>query len=635
MTKIIKHMHSKFTLFSIILLFSLVFRIINLNLIEFKTDEAINLLLAARPLFGHSFAPGGTVSSIGILNPPLFTYLLFPLTIISLDPRWISFAIGFINSLAIAFLFLVIRIYYNQNIAIISTFLMALSPWAIIYSRKIWTQDLLIPFFVPFFYCFHKLLNKQRQIFWIPYLTLGLFLIQLHQVSVIFVSIFTVLLIFKKTKINLKYISIGIIIGIIPLIPYLFFQVKNNCPDCHALTMASNRLSSRSPNIFFRPLQITSQGDFRFILGDDTLSFSQNYPLADKFRKIFYIEYLLMPFGIFIFLKKFKKTRVIAYTVLLIPIIYYLLKVEPFMHYYIIIMPLLFLFLAVSFDYFLSNKNLLLKFVGFIILSLLIIESIVFNFSFFELIKRQGALKGDYGSSYYNTNRETEKNLANFRKQQDYEEIKLSSYLPYSELLGYLPIPKMLFDYSNKDKRIIYLESLWEKNNKDPRIGQELLALNTIVPLTKERVDYLWTKKQNIPQYKKIYELVKSTYLGNSYKQNHYFNKFYFSFDYPSYWNVTDAQNAMRIIVDKYIISIEKSNDLYVNTDNLQKNNLLAQEINKEKCIKDGNWCGTTYLIRFGNNHYTLRLTGTEVKYNLKKDMEKNLEEVINSIRPY
>ena len=207
-------------LFLLILLLSLIFRVTNLGLIEFKTDEAINLLLASRPLFGHPFAPGGTVSSIGILNPPLFTYLLFPLTVISLDPRWISFSIALINSISIAFLFLVIKKYYNKNIALISTILMAFSPWAIIYSRKIWTQDLLIPFFVPFFYSLHKLLIEKKQIFWIPYAIFALFLIQLHQIIIVFIAIITAFLLLQKIKINVKYILVGSAIGIVPLIPY-------------------------------------------------------------------------------------------------------------------------------------------------------------------------------------------------------------------------------------------------------------------------------------------------------------------------------------------------------------------------------------------------------------------------------
>lgn len=627
-------------LFALILLASLIFRVTNLNLIEFKTDEAVNLLLASRPLFGHSFAPGGTVSSIGILNPPLFTYLLFPLTAVSMDPRWLSFAIGLINSIAIAFLFLILKKYYNQTIAFISTLLMAFSPWAIIYSRKIWTQDLLVPFFIPFFWSYNKLLVEKKQVFWVPYSIFALFLIQLHQISLIFVSIFTIFLLTQKIKLNFKYILIGSFIGILPFIPFVFFELNNNCPDCKAFLDARTKLSSqRSVEVFMRPFQIASQGDFRFILGNDTLTFSKTFNFTDKLRKVFYIEYLLIPIGIIIFFKKYKKFSSLIYTVIILPIIYYLLKIEPFMHYYIIILPLLFLFLGTSFDFFLKKKNLLFKISSLVILTLIIIESISFDYSFFKLLKTKGAVDGDYGSTYYSSNKENEKNLSTLKNRPDYQEIKLFNYIPYSELFGYLPLSRMLFNYDNKEKRISYLESLWRKNSNDPRIGQELLALNTINPLTKTTVDYLWLKKQSIPQYKKIYEAAKSTYLGQNYKLNYYSNKFNFSLDYPSYWVVKDSKDGIEINVDKYVATIKIVNNLQLinkSRPTIQVINLLEQNIKKETCIENGNWYGTNYYpIKIENNFYILSLTGTEVRDNPEKNMEKNLKELISSIRPY
>src|SRR3990167_3896568 len=120
----------------LILSLSLLFRIANLDLIEFKADEGINLFLSSRPIFGHGFAPGGTVSSLGITNFPLVNYLLFPLVLTSLDPGIISFFIALINSLAIVAFFVIVRRYYNEVIAFSSSALIAISPWAILFSRK-------------------------------------------------------------------------------------------------------------------------------------------------------------------------------------------------------------------------------------------------------------------------------------------------------------------------------------------------------------------------------------------------------------------------------------------------------------------------------------------------------------------
>ncbi|MEK7060898.1 MAG: glycosyltransferase family 39 protein [Patescibacteria group bacterium] len=546
-------------LFLLILLLSLIFRVTNLGLIEFKTDEAINLLLASRPLFGHPFAPGGTVSSIGILNPPLFTYLLFPLTVISLDPRWISFSIALINSISIAFLFLVIKKYYNKNIALISTILMAFSPWAIIYSRKIWTQDLLIPFFVPFFYSLHKLLIEKKQIFWIPYAIFALFLIQLHQIIIVFIAIITAFLLLQKIKINVKYILVGSAIGIVPLIPYALFELNNNCPDCKTFIAAINKFSpQRSFEIFSRPLQITSQGGFRFILGNDTLTFAQKFPLIDNLRKVFYLEYLLTPLGVFIFVKKFKKTKIIAYSVILLPIAYFLLKLDPFMHYYIIIMPILFLFLATSLDYLLSNKNLFTRIGAITILILIIAQSIMFNLSFFKLLELKQFLEGDYGRIYSATEKEVKKKLFKFESYSDYNEIFLSSFIPLNYVYGYLPLGEILYGDTTDNDMVMLEEKLKEKSD-DPRIKQELISFYTKDKPDLQTLTLLKEKTLNIPEYESLYKNVLGEYLWANFKKEYLWHKGGLRLFYPEHWKVEEKNKELIIFGDGYSLSIDEN----------------------------------------------------------------------------
>src|SRR5258708_26879051 len=133
--------------------------------------------------------------------------------------------------------------------------------------------------------------------------------------------------------------------------------------------------------------------------------------------------------GLILFYIYYRKYRSIAYSAGLLPIAYFLLKIEPFMHYYIVIIPILFIFLAVSFNYLISNKNWLLKTASLIVLLAIFFESIAFNFSFFSLLKIQGGTKGDYGSTYHNTNREIENKLSVFKNRPDYEQIKLANYI--------------------------------------------------------------------------------------------------------------------------------------------------------------------------------------------------------------
>src|SRR3989344_2382365 len=186
--------------FIFIVLCACIFRITNLNLIEFKADEAINLFLAARPIFGHSFLPGATVSSIGLLNPPLINYLLYPFTLLSTDPKIISMIIGLINAFSIGFFYLIVKKYYGLFTALTSSLLFSFFPLMIFFSRKIWAQYLLLPFIVLLFLSLHKLAIDKKTKYWFVYAFSSLFLIQLHQASIILIAILTIFLI-RKVKI--------------------------------------------------------------------------------------------------------------------------------------------------------------------------------------------------------------------------------------------------------------------------------------------------------------------------------------------------------------------------------------------------------------------------------------------------
>lgn len=51
-------------------------RFSNLDLLEFKGDEAMALHLASKPIHGAGVPLAGLMSSVKVTNPPLFIYLL-------------------------------------------------------------------------------------------------------------------------------------------------------------------------------------------------------------------------------------------------------------------------------------------------------------------------------------------------------------------------------------------------------------------------------------------------------------------------------------------------------------------------------------------------------------------------------
>ncbi|RJQ37740.1 hypothetical protein C4559_03325 [Candidatus Microgenomates bacterium] len=540
--------------FIIIVVFSLIFRITNLDVIEFKADEGVSIFLASRPIFGHPFPPGASVSSVGILNSPLFNYALLPILLISLYPPTISFFIGLLNSIAIGVLFLIFKHISNLSIATMAALLMAFSPWSILFSRKIWNPDFLIIFFIPILLSLYKIIIQKKYNYWLLFTAFSLFIIQIHLPSIFFIFLILGMLIFSRTIFNFKYILIGLLIGFLPMIPYLLFQFSNDCPDCRNLFSVDNRFAvNHSFSIFLRPLQIVNLGNFQYVLGDDMLTFASKFPFIFQAKKIFYIEYLLLPLGALLFYNKFKKFNFLVIVSFLLPILYFLFRIEPLMHYFIAFSPLLFLFLATAFYHLFSYKNNYLKIITVCLFVSLIIESLLFNFAFFNILAEKKVLKGDYGTSFAISEKTTKEKYKKYSNSPNYNEIIVSSYVPKKEMYGFLPFPKIIFSNSYSKEEIASLEKQLIKMPDNDLIQMELLAYYTKNFPDIRVVKLLRTKNKQNPEFNLIYENVYSLYLEknlrNAYSND---NGLKFSFEYPRHWKLK-SNLSQNIIIENDI----------------------------------------------------------------------------------
>lgn len=489
---------------------SLLFRVTNLDLIEFKADEGINLFLATRPIFGHGFVPGGTVSSLGITNFPIVNYLLFPLILVSRDPKIISFFIAFINSLAVVAFFIIVRRYYNQTIAFISASLIATSPWAIIFSRKIWPQDFLFPLFIPFFLSLHKIVIDNDYRYWILYAISSLLLIQVHHSVLFFVLPLTLVMMLYKVKINFKYLVLGGVLGLIPTFHYIYYQLSTGCFDCKMFLTSGQRVSDQaSLFLFIRPFQILNQGNFFPVLGEDVIYFAENFPLAYMLKQFYYLEYILLLVGAFLFYKLFKKIGFIVFPIIILPFIYAFFKLEPHIHYYLIIAPILFLFLGVAFNQLISNKNKLIKYSSIGMFCLLVGLSLYYNYAFFETIRNQKNIKGDYGLIFGDKEKETKQIYSPYKNDAHYEEMIIASYVPNSLSHGDIGISRMLYDPKKTERNIKELEIRLKEVPIDRGAQQELIAYYTKEIPSKRTVETLRIKSERNPGLVSVYEEVK------------------------------------------------------------------------------------------------------------------------------
>src|SRR6266700_2480741 len=107
------------------------------NIVEFKRDEANLSVLTLNMLHGRDFPLLGIDSSVGIRNAPVNVYLMLLPYVLSSSPELATAYVGLLNVIAVLVLYGLVRRYYGPLAAFVASILYAVSPWAVVYSRKI------------------------------------------------------------------------------------------------------------------------------------------------------------------------------------------------------------------------------------------------------------------------------------------------------------------------------------------------------------------------------------------------------------------------------------------------------------------------------------------------------------------
>ena len=317
-----------------------VFRVFFLNLIEFKGDEATTVFDMYR-FFAKPFVfQTGPIQSTGVFNPPLFYFLMIPISFFSLDPQTLSFVIALINTTCVALLYLVIRRLYDHLTAVFASLLIAFSPIPILYSRKIWIPDLLAPFMLIFIYFLHQVIVAKNKKYYLGlFLTLSL-MMQMHA-SGLFLTAATVitLLLTNRKNIDLKLSLAGFGLGLLPAIPYFYHQITSQpfCIDCASFIKYQSMQRSFDLFNFIRPLQLLNGSYYQDILGLDYSNLINTYPVIHILNIIFLSQAFVLLAGAYLIVRFKKKYLFLVILLLTIPGLYLISRTPSYMHYFIML----------------------------------------------------------------------------------------------------------------------------------------------------------------------------------------------------------------------------------------------------------------------------------------------------------
>ncbi len=221
-------------LFLVVIAFGLFLRLVWVNDMEWKGDEQWMYNTAEEVAKTGHWRGVGMNSSAGVINPGFSVAIFSAMAFFVHTPTAMAACVQWINVIAIICFLLLITFKIEKDqrdIWLWGLTLAAVAPLAVLFSRKIWEQDVL-----PIF-CFMVILgNVYRNKGWGAFLwgLFGALVGQIHMSGFYYAAgIFIFTLIYDyRNKLTFKwgYWLVGSIIGSIGLIPWVLYLVHNPQP---------------------------------------------------------------------------------------------------------------------------------------------------------------------------------------------------------------------------------------------------------------------------------------------------------------------------------------------------------------------------------------------------------------------
>ena len=383
-----------------ILLLALGLRLIHLDSMEFKGDEAFNLMRARELAHLRSFPLTSATSSTGIPEPPIFMYLLSLPIFISDDAIFVTGAIAVLNVFAILLCYILVRRYISPLAALISALLFAVNPWQVLYSRKIWTQNLL-PFFSLLFLLlmFEAVFRNKPRLVSLALITLAL-AVQLHLSAAFMIPYAIVFLLWQRRMVRLRDVMLGMMVGLILFLPYFIYLGQHAMEISRIIMDRSHEPFVLRSSAVFIPLQLATTSGFAHetVLFSSYATFIRGMVSLTSFEVI---ARLLLLLGLIIgVLHRSAVTRALAGYALLGIAYIFASNTQIFPHYYNAQLPVFFILISLPTAALISMKKRLPAVISAFVICLLLVSQLYFTYSILQFISHEDCIWSEYGPPY-------------------------------------------------------------------------------------------------------------------------------------------------------------------------------------------------------------------------------------------
>ena len=232
-----------------IILVAVYLRMGNPGIIEFKRDEANLSLLALDLAHGKTLPLLGIGSSVGFPNAPVSVYLLAIPYFFSSDPIIATEFVAALNVVAVALIYVVGRRYSGISAGLLAALLLAANPWAVMFSRKIWAQNILIVFILAVLLTgLAGFIDGRRwgQLLHLPLLAL---VGQIHYGAFVLIPVSLYLLWYGRGIWHRRMLLYSIAITVLCFVPYVVGLLQASLGNLSAVrdTLASVKQENASP----------------------------------------------------------------------------------------------------------------------------------------------------------------------------------------------------------------------------------------------------------------------------------------------------------------------------------------------------------------------------------------------------
>ena len=230
------------------------------DVVEYFHDDAMLATMALELADGLRFPLTGILSSTGIPNPPVSVYAMALPFALSSSPAFAIHVIMAWNAVGVALLWLLARQFGGARIALIAGLLYAVNPWAILFSRKIWAQELHTPIvlfgLLLLLHGFHQSRAERprtRSVALAQCLSLPvlLFAFQFHFAALPLLVLAPAAVWNGRERIHFRALIAGLILSLLVISPYLIGLGQTLAVDPARVSDAVERSAARGPKTSF------------------------------------------------------------------------------------------------------------------------------------------------------------------------------------------------------------------------------------------------------------------------------------------------------------------------------------------------------------------------------------------------